>query len=156
MACSTLLPWPLWTGLHRQERETVSAYSTAASSHFVLGAHTTVFPRLPGFRGTATLCNCAEFHERLKREYYILTRRQSAWGGTIFGSYLAAIAYNEDFATLSGRTWQNIMAQILLGRTVPWFHPVCSPASAVITPANKAVSPACFAAPQTVATGNMR
>src|SRR5215831_9310154 len=50
------------------------------------------FPRLPGFRVTATLCNCAEFHERLKREYYILTRRQSTWGGSIFGSYLAAIA----------------------------------------------------------------
>src|SRR5262249_28216996 len=29
------------------------------------------------------------------------------------GSYLAAIAYNEDFATLSGRTRQNIMAQNL-------------------------------------------
>src|SRR5215831_7454820 len=47
-------------------------------------------------------------------------------------------------------------AKILLGRTVPWFHPVCSPASAVITPANKAVSPACFAALQTIATGSTR
>src|SRR6516225_7670814 len=36
-----------------------------------------------------------------------------AGGGSIFGSYLAAIAYNEDFATLSGRTRQNIMAQNL-------------------------------------------
>src|SRR6266498_2611725 len=39
--------------------------------------------------------------------------RQSASGGSIFGSYLAAMAYNEDFATLSGRTRQNIMAQNL-------------------------------------------
>src|SRR5215831_6713405 len=82
--------------------------------------------------------------------------RQSASGGSIFGSYLAAMAYNEDSPHCPAARGKILWRKILLGRTVPWFHPVCSPASAVITPANKAVSPACFAALQTIATGNTR
>src|SRR5262249_48561476 len=111
---------------------------------------------LPACHGFCSIHRTQPLAAPRRRFRQVQQCRQSAWGGSIFGSHLAAIAYNEDFATLSGRTRQNIMAQNLAREDRPWFHPVCSPASAVITPANKAVSPACFAAPQTVATGNMR
>jgi len=46
-----------------------------------------------------------------------------------------------------------VLIAMLVG-AVPWPHPTCSPVSAVVTPANKVVSPACFAALPTAPTGN--